>query len=39
LNTTLIDKLDGFEKTVETHDAIGEPVDVWVGEWDTERHT
>ena len=33
LNQTLIDKLDGFEKTTEMNSAIGEPVEVWVGEW------
>ena len=33
LNGELIEKLDGFEKTTEMHEAIGEPVDVWVGEW------
>lgn len=36
LNQTLIDKLDGFEKTHETHDKTGEQVDVWVGRWETE---
>jgi len=39
LNPQLIKKLDGFEKTTEIHEGIGEPVDVWVGEWDTGRHT
>ena len=33
LNGELIEKLDGFEKTTEMHEGIGEPVEVWVGEW------
>ena len=36
LNDELIKKLDGFEKTTEIHEGLGEPVDVWVGEWENE---